>query len=176
MLEYTDDTLGDAEATWARLDGFVRRAGERVGQPTAAEVAAAALPAGFVEAMDDDLAVPRALAIIHETVTRGNAALTAGDDPATAVALVAVRAMLDVLGLDPASEKWREGSGSDRGLEALGALVAEELSAREKARESKDWAAADGIRLRLAAAGILIEDSPTGARWSLAEEGEDGAG
>ncbi|MCJ7827279.1 MAG: class I tRNA ligase family protein, partial [Demequinaceae bacterium] len=171
MIEYTDATLTDAEATWARLEGFVRRAGECVGQPEPGALRAATLPAAFVEAMDDDLAVPRALVTVHDTVHEGNAALADGDNKTVTVSLLAVRAMLDALGLDPGSEMWRGGEGSDRGRHALGALVAEELAARERAREAQDWAAADATRDRLAAAGILIEDSADGARWSLVEEG-----
>lgn len=170
MLEYTDDTVGDAEATWERLDGFVRRAGERVGQPTTAEVAAAALPTGFVEAMDDDLAVPRALAIVHETVTRGNAALAAGDGPATAGALTSVRAMLDALGLDPASDQWGASASLDSDA-ALDALVRAELTARDEARARRDFAVADAIRDRLSKAGVTVEDGPDGSRWSLSSEG-----
>ncbi|MBN2176425.1 MAG: cysteine--tRNA ligase [Demequinaceae bacterium] len=171
MLEYTDTTLTDAEATFSRLEGFVRRAGERVGQPSVEEVRAAALPEAFAEAMDDDLAVPRALVVVHDAVREGNTALSTNDDVTVTTSLLAVRAMLDALGLDPLSEQWTDVSGSDRGLAALGALVVEELAARDQAREAKDWTEADAIRDRLAAAGILIEDSADGARWSLSGEG-----
>ncbi len=165
MLEYTPSTLDDATATWNRLAGFVTRAAERVGQPS--DVVSADLPAGFVEAMDDDLAVPRALAHIHDSVRAGNAALAAGDDEAAAAALVAVRAMLDVLGLDPMSPQWSGSSGASTALTALDALVRADLDARAQARARRDWAAADAIRDRLAAVGIAIEDSTEGARWSL---------
>src|SRR5690606_16557829 len=101
MLEYTDSTLDEAQTQWERLSGFVTRAGERVGQPSPDAVANSDLPVAFVEAMDDDLGVPRAVALIHETVRAGNAALAAGDGDAVATALLEVRSMLDVLGLDP---------------------------------------------------------------------------
>jgi cysteinyl-tRNA synthetase len=169
MLEYGDATMDDAEATWSRLAGFVTRAGELVGQPEARAVATATLPSAFVEAMDDDLAVPRALAIIHEAVTEGNAALASGDADAAAAALLAVRAMLDVLGLDPEAAPWAGQSGGAP-LDALDALVRAEIDARAAAREAKDWATADAIRDRLAAAGITLEDGQEGVRWTLTGE------
>lgn len=170
MLEYTDSTLDDATATWARLSGFVARASDRVGAVTAEQVGAAELPEPFVTAMDDDLSVPRALAHIHETVRAGNAAMTAGDAAAAGAALLAVRTMLDVLGLDPESDQWRGDSSASGALVALDSLVRADVDARSEARAAKDWAAADAIRDRLAAAGIVIEDSSDGARWSLAAD------
>lgn len=170
MLEYTDSTLDDATATWGRLTGFVVRASDRVGAFTTAQVHAAVLPEAFVTAMDDDLSVPRAFAHIHETVRAGNAALTAGDDGAASAALLSVRAMLDVLGLDPASDQWRDDSSASGALAALDYLVRADIDARSEARASKDWAAADAIRDRLSGAGIVIEDSADGARWSLAAD------
>jgi cysteinyl-tRNA synthetase len=164
-LEWNADTLRDAEATWARLAGFVERAGERAGQPDADEVAAAPLPPTFVEAMDDDLNVPAALAVVHETVRQGNVALTEGTPDEVRAALLAARAMLDVLGLDPV--RWRGAADDTRATRALAALVEAELAVRAKARAERDWATADAVRDRLAAAGVVVEDSPTGPRWSL---------
>ncbi|MFN3865616.1 MAG: cysteine--tRNA ligase [Demequina sp.] len=171
MLEYSDQTMEDAAATWTRLAGFVLRASERVGAVTAQQVADAALPAPFVDVMNDDLGVPRALAHVHETVRAGNAALTAGDDAAVAAALVSVRAMLDVLGLDPGAPEWAGAdSGSTAAMTALDVLVRADIDARAQARAEKDWATADSIRDRLAAAGIVVEDGADGVRWSLATD------
>ncbi|WP_199422779.1 cysteine--tRNA ligase [Actinotalea solisilvae] len=171
MLEWTAETVPDAEATWARLEGFVRRATEVVGAVPDDEVTSGGLPADYVAAMDDDLNVPAALAVVHEHLRRGNTALADGDATAARAALVAVRGMLDPLGLDPAG--WADASSGSRAEHALGALVAAELEARAAARAAKDWATADAVRDRLTAAGIAVEDSPTGARWSLAHDQED---
>ncbi len=173
MLEWTDDTLAEAEATWDRLAGFVQRAVERVGAVPADEVASVTLPAGFTAALDDDLNVPAALAVVHETLRAGNTALAAGDTTAAREAMVALRGMLDVLGLDPGAPQWTTTGGDERTSHALDALVRAELTARADARAARDWAAADAIRDRLTAAGVVVEDSAGGARWTLAAPATD---
>ena len=76
--------------------------------------------------------------------------------------------MLEILGLDPLSEQWREtDSGNDSATAALEKLVADQLEQRLQARKEKDWARADGIRDRLSAAGIIIEDGASGSTWHL---------
>ncbi len=171
MLEYSDAVMDDATATWSRLSGFVERATERVGGFSREEVEAAPLPEAFVEAMNDDLAVPRALAHVHETVRSGNAAVNAGDAGATRDALLSVRAMLNVLGLDPLAPEWQHvDASSEAAMRALDVMVRADIEARAEARAAKDWATADEIRDRLAAAGIVVEDSAEGVRWSLASD------
>lgn len=171
MLEYSDAVMDDATATWSRLAGFVERASERVGGVSAEDVDAVTLPQAFVEAMNDDLAVPRALAHVHETVRAGNAAVNAADADATRAALLSVRAMLSVLGLDPHAPEWQHvDASSDSAMRALDVMVKADIEARAEARAAKDWATADEIRDRLAAAGIVVEDSVEGVRWSLASD------
>jgi cysteinyl-tRNA synthetase len=171
MLEFSDATMDDAAATWGRLAGFVQRASERVGAPTEEQVRVAALPQAFVDAMNDDLAVPRALAHVHDSVHAGNTAAAAGDIDVLKAALLDVRAMLDTLGLDPASAMWSASdTDASAAMDALNSLVCADIAARSTARTTKDWATADAIRDRLATAGIVLEDSVDGVRWSLAEE------
>ena len=168
MLEWTPATVTEAEATWERLVGFVARATERVGEVE--DVREAELPAAFTAAMDDDLNVPAALAVVHEHLRAGNAALADRTTAADTVArhhLVAVRAMLDVLGLDPGDPQWAD-RGDSRYAAVLDAVVGAELAARADARAARDFATADAIRDRLAAAGVAVEDSADGARWGLA--------
>jgi cysteinyl-tRNA synthetase len=78
-------------------------------------------------------------------------------------------AMTEVLGVNPLSPVWDRGdnSGSSEALAALDTLVTTELGARQAARAARDFQTADAIRDRLAAAGIAIEDTPSGPRWSL---------
>ena len=171
-VEFTEASLAEATSIWERLSGFVSRAVERVGVAATDDVAGrpvSALPPEFVEAMDDDLNVAAALAVVHEHVRTGNNALAAGEDSVVWQEQVQVRSMLDVLGLDPLAEPWAGGRGGDDAARtALEALVPALLEERAEARRSKDWARADALRDQLQAAGIHIEDSPDGARWQLA--------
>ena len=170
-IEYSPEALAEAAAACRRIEGFVTRAAEAVPPgPSAGSgqvPGAAALPAGFVAAMDDDLATPQALAVVHEAVTEGNSALAAGDLAGAAKQAAAVRAMMSVLGLDPLAPQW-SGTGGGEGLRpVVDALVTVALRQRQAARERKDYAAADAIRAGLADAGIVVEDTPRGPRWEL---------
>ncbi|MEJ7702845.1 MAG: DALR domain-containing protein [Geodermatophilaceae bacterium] len=161
-IEYTPGSLTQAAAAFRRMEGFVTRAAERVGPDAGTPV----LCADFAAAMDDDLGVPAALACIQDVIRAGNAALTAGDDRALAGSLGAVRAMLGVLGLDPLAPPWA--GSSDAGLRpVVDALVRVALEQRAAARERKDYAASDAIRDQLSAAGVLVEDTGSGPRWTL---------
>jgi cysteinyl-tRNA synthetase len=116
--------------------------------------------------MDDDLGTPAAMAVLYDAVREGNRRLAAGED--TGATAGQVRAMLDVLGLDPADPAWPSSGGADAKLmSAVDALVAGLLEKRAQAREAKDFAAADAIRDQIKAAGIEVEDTPDGPKWSL---------
>ena len=167
-LEFSDEALAEAAAGYRRVEGFVVRAAARV---EAQEPSFELLPPEFVDAMNDDLGVPAALAVLHEHVTSGNTIMAASDDIGLAAALVTVRSMLDVLGVDPLSPPWNSGGAGDAARQsALDSLVSAELAARQEARANKDFAKADEIRDRISAAGITIEDSADGSRWSLASD------
>lgn len=169
-VAYSEATLTEAAAVWERLAGFVERAVDTVGEIERSEVDAVGpdqLPEEFVEAMDDDLNVSAALAVVHEYVTRGNNALAETDHVEVRNTQLLVRAMLDVLGLDPYAEPWR-GQGADSQLEgALDSLVENILEQRAQARAEKNWAQADALRDTLTAAGITVEDGAEGARWKV---------
>ena len=183
MLEWSDQTLAEAEAAYERIMNFIGHAADALGeQPSRDEitgVSADNLPVDFVAAMNDDVNVSRATAAIFTQIREGNTLLArlagnADDADRTALraALVNVRAMLDTLGLDPLASPWIDGGdeagGDSSALKTLGELVDAQLAARAEARKNKDFAKADQIRDALAAAGITIEDGPTGSTWTLA--------
>jgi cysteinyl-tRNA synthetase len=134
---------------------------------TGASPAHGGWPPEFAAALDDDLGVPQALAVVHATIHEGNNALAAGDTGSAAAALASVRAMLGVLGLDPLAEPWVSRGADDDLHEVVDALVKAALAERQAARDRRDYAAADAIRDQLRAAGVLIEDTPEGPRWEL---------
>jgi len=169
-IDYHDGSLAEAEAAVDRIAGFLTRAERRLegtrfaaGAPDAPD---GGLPDAFADALDDDLAVPEALAVLHERTRLGNAALDAGDLPAAAGYAAEVRAMAGVLGIDPLAPEWRSESSS-RADGALDALVRSLLAQRDAARVSRDFAAADAIRDGLQAAGIRVEDGADGPAWSI---------
>lgn len=165
-LEYYDGALTEADAAVSRIEGFLERAERRLAGTRFAQSLVTVLPEEFREAMDDDLGVPQALAVVHETVRRGNGALDDEDLAEVARAAGEVIAMTDVLGINPLAPEWG-GEGDDATARALDALVQRLVADRESARAARDWAAADRIRDDLAAVGITIEDTPTGSHWSL---------
>ena len=175
-IEYHEGSLVEAEAAVDRIEGFVRRALPATDLPSAglAHPSVRALPPEFVAAMDDDLNVSGALAVIHETVRAGNTALDEGDDEVARDAALLVVDMTDVLGVNPLASQWRATSGAsgDDALSALDSLVSAQIEARAAARSARDFATADAIRDQLTAAGIAVEDTATGARWSLARRPE----
>jgi cysteinyl-tRNA synthetase len=171
VLEYSEESMAEAGAAYRRLEGFVLRASEVTGEvdPTSEP-----LPVPFVEAMNDDLGVPQALAVLFEQVREGNTLLASGDSAKLRENLASVRHMLGVLGLDPLGEPWSGmgdgGLGSQRLRDVVDTLVSAMLKQRDEARARKDFATADAIRDHLSAAGILVEDTPSGPRWELADE------
>ena len=164
-LEFHPTSLAEAEAAVDRIEGFLRRA--LPGQDTVAEVDHALLPEDFRAAMDDDLNTSGALAVVHETVRVGNTALDDSDTEAAQLAARQVLAMTDILGVNPLDPHWSAGDDHSDMPAALAALVEAQLAQRATARRTRDFAAADRIRDDLTAAGIAVEDTPSGARWSL---------
>jgi cysteinyl-tRNA synthetase len=166
LLEYSEDALDEAAAAYQRIERFATRSAELLGGPEE-PAAADALPLSFGNALDDDLAVPAALAAVHACVRDGNQALAVGDKDEVRTILRQVRGMLAVLGLDPLSAQW-SGSGSGSRLHTVvEELVRLTLRQREAARARRDYAAADAIRETLDKIGVVVEDTPEGARWEL---------
>jgi cysteinyl-tRNA synthetase len=175
-IEIVDGSLAEAQTAYERIEGFVVRAAETAGEAVtgvdASGLAAVELPPAFGAALDDDLSTPAAVAVLHDAVRAGNTALAEGDKDAAVPLALQVRAMADVLGVDPLDPHWRGAGARDERLgAALDALVRAELDARAQARAGKDYATADAIRTRLTSAGIAVEDTPSGARWTIGEDG-----
>jgi cysteinyl-tRNA synthetase len=162
-MDYSEEAVDEAASAFRRVEGFLGRAAELIGAGPAGTV-----PPAFAAAMDDDLAVPQALAVVHGAVREGNAALAAGDKAVVAERYRQLRAMLGVLGVDPLSAPWRDERRVDL-TAVVDALVGVALEQRQEARARKDYSAADSIRTQLAAAGIAVEDTAAGPRWTLVE-------
>jgi cysteinyl-tRNA synthetase len=156
--EWSDAGLVEADAAYSRIEGFIQRAGERWGEP----VADATVPEPFAAAMDDDLAVPAALGVVHEAVRVGNSALADGDEATGRAALAEVSEMMRVLGLAPGDFS---NDSNDSALErVVEAIVPALLAARQAARDRKDFAESDRIRDALT---VVVEDTAQGARWHV---------
>lgn len=161
-LDISDRGFAEAASALDRISTFLERV-VRAADADSSAYEPGVLPSDFAAAMDDDLGVPQALAVLHETVRAGNTAIDEGDLAAAVEASRAVVGMLEVLGLE-ASAPAAAGGGAET---ALDALVAEMIAQRARARADKDWAAADRIRDAIAAAGITLEDTPAGTHWSI---------
>ena len=163
MLEYSDTALDEGAAAYRRIESFVTRTQERAG-----DVAVGRWTDAFARALDDDLAVPAALAEVHGKVREGNIALDGGDLEGARAIASQVRAMLGILGVDPLDEHWtQETADASAATDALDVLVRAELERRQTARAEKNWAVADEVRDRLIRAGIEVTDTPNGPEWSL---------
>ncbi|WP_199042541.1 cysteine--tRNA ligase [Glycomyces salinus] len=162
-VDFSEDALGEAQTAWERLSNFVHRAAEQLGlEATIGGMACS----DFVNAMDDDLNTPAAVAAIHDMAREGNTALDSGDDTAAAGIAGGVRAMLDQLGLDPLDPHWDD-PGDAKLTGVVDALVSIALEQRNEARGRKDYAAADRIRDELARAGVTVKDTPRGPVWTV---------
>ncbi len=165
-VEFSFEALDEAARSFQRIEAYLERAASTLGEDLPAD---GLWCAEFVEAMDDDLGTPAAVAAIHDVVREGNKLLADGASDALRGNAASVRAMLGVLGLDPADPGWADGSGAEaeqlRG--AVDALITGLLEERARARADKDWGRADAIRDRIKAAGIELEDTPDGPKWSL---------
>jgi cysteinyl-tRNA synthetase len=158
-VEFSFEALEEAATSFRRIESFLERAAPHVGGWMTN------LPAGFVEAMDDDLGTPAAVAVIHETVREGNRLLANGPSDELSAVYGQVVLMLDVLGLNP--RDFDTGGADDALRSVVDALVQGLLEERAKARAEKDWERADAIRDQLKAAGIEIEDTPEGPKWAV---------
>jgi len=162
MLEFSPAALEESAVGFRRIENFLLRATEILAnQPEAA------LSADFIAAMNEDLAVPQALAGISEQLRLGNSAITENNNAGIASAASFIRGALEVLGCDPFDPAFASGAQSESLTGALDGVINLVLAQRTSARERKDFAASDQIRDGLIALGISIEDTAQGPRWSI---------
>ena len=162
MLEFSHEALAESATAFGRIESFLHRSVEILGvTPTPV------ISDGFAVAMNDDLAVPQALAGISESLRLGNIAITAGDKIAIAQSANEIRGALEILGCDPFDPAFATAGAGEDMTAALDGTIKLALAQREAARVRKDFAAADAIRDGLIALGITIEDSAQGPRWSI---------
>lgn len=160
VLDYRPTSLEEARVAIERVEAFLAATLELM-DPNPQD---RRVPQDFADALDDDMNIPRALAVLHEQTRAGNAALAAGTDASEFAN--AVWAMTNVLGL--ISLMNLDGSGaSGAEHQALDALIHTILEQRASARAEKDWATADRMRDVLAATGITVKDGAQGSTWSL---------
>jgi cysteinyl-tRNA synthetase len=162
MLEFSHEALAESAIAFGRIELFLNRSVEILGVTPTPVISDA-----FAAAMNEDLAVPQALAGISEALRLGNIAITAGDTSGIATSANEIRGALEVLGCDPFDSAFAAAGGSDDLTSALDGTIKLALEQREAARVRKDFAAADAIRDGLIALGITIEDSAQGPRWSI---------
>jgi cysteinyl-tRNA synthetase len=167
-LELTDSALRAAAVAMRRIEDFIARSAND-SRPTAD---AGMLPVAFRNALDDDLNIPMALAVLHDEVRRGNTALAQHDARVGTDARDAVLAMTGVLGINPHESPWGESTAEPLQAErALEILISQALDQRAQARTARDFRTADRIRDELDAAGIVLSDSESGTTWAFGEAG-----
>jgi cysteinyl-tRNA synthetase len=158
MIEFSPAALDEAATAYRRIENFVEKAGPMAGGWQES------VPDAFARAMDDDLGVPAALAVLHETVRAGNTALADGAKETLRELYGAIAAMAGILGIWPGD--WADPGAGDQ-THVIDSLVRVVLEQRAAARDRKDYSAADAIRDQLSSAGVVVEDTADGPRWSL---------
>ncbi|WP_445168323.1 cysteine--tRNA ligase [Mycolicibacterium sp. Dal123E01] len=166
MLEFSENALQDAVKAYTGIEEFLHRVCSRVGT-----VVPGTWTEKFAAALDDDLAVPAALAEVHAARADGNRALESGDHETALAKAGDIRSMMGILGCDPLDERWASRDETSAALGAVDVLVRAELNRRDGARQTRDWALADEIRDRLKEAGIEVTDTSDGPQWALRDEG-----
>ena len=156
MLEFSFEALAESATAFKRIEAFLSRSESILGKEVELLIADE-----FAKAMNDDLAVPQALAFIAESMRIGNSA--AEDKKIIAKTAGEIRGALSVLGCDPRDAAFATTQSKNGAIDGLIKLALEQ---REAARLRKDFVAADQIRDQIASLGITVEDTSSGPRWS----------
>lgn len=149
-LDWSDALITQSKNTLDRLYGTLRDLADVDTAP--------AIPPAIEDALDDDLNTPQALAELARIAAEARKAGTVADKTRLKAALLGAGQALGLLQQDP--QVWFQGGAGDDDAR-IQALVDE----RAAAKRARDFARADAIREQLAAAGIVLEDTPQGPRW-----------
>jgi cysteinyl-tRNA synthetase len=155
-LDYSESSIRDAQAALDRITGFLKRTTDT----KQIHIDSLAIPAEFKEAMDSDLNVPGALAVIHERVRAGNTAFDSNDEAKLSECVEQVKAMVHVLGLTFAYQEPLISEELTKQVEDL-------IQQRQTAKKAKDFARADQIRLELEELGVTLKDMKDVTMWSF---------
>ncbi|NBR64563.1 MAG: cysteine--tRNA ligase [Micrococcales bacterium] len=155
-LDYSESSIRDAQAALDRITGFLKR----TTNVKVIEIDYAKLPQAFTDAMNADLNVPGALAVLHDVVRAGNTAFDASDTEKLLDSVEQVKAMIHVLGL---TFVYQEPVIS----EELQRQVEELLTKRQEAKLAKDFALADQIRAEIEDLGVTLKDMKDQTMWSF---------
>jgi len=155
-LNFTFDGLEGAKTALKRLDEFRIRLLENAGTSKPGELPFWADEArtNFTTALNDDLNISEAMAVVFELLRAGNRDMDRGQiSPEMAAAILEIWNGFDlVLGfLAPASQE-------------IPTEVQLLLQQRNQARSEKNWAESDRLRAAIEAAGFIIKDTPQGPR------------
>ncbi|MEY4320291.1 MAG: hypothetical protein RLZZ471_232 [Actinomycetota bacterium] len=167
VLDYHDGVLDEASAAVARIETFLKRALREFSTDAKHVGLVPNFPAKFAEAMNDDLNLPIALGVIHDTVREGNASLDSKDLESARSAFIAVLGMTNILRINPIDEFWGASVGNEAEHQALDSLIRSLIEERNAARAAKDFAKADQLRDLISAVGIKLEDAADQTHWSV---------
>jgi cysteinyl-tRNA synthetase len=170
VLDYNEGVIQEAEVAIERIASFLQRAGRKLAESKFFEGttwAASSLPKKFIDAMNDDLNMPTALAVLHESVRSGNTALDSESFEEASEAYFAVLGIVNVLNINPLDAIWQTRGSATEALSALDVLVRSLIEQRKTARDNKDFETSDRIRDQLKTAGISLEDEAGSTNWSL---------
>ena len=155
-LQYTEEGCAAMERSVERLRHAMRPAQDT--QQNAERLDPAPFQQRFLEAMDDDLNTPRALASLFDLAREINRARDAGHEMGPAQSCLSHLGGILGLAFDDSGDGGAPQLAAKPFIEML-------LATREKLREAKQYALADQIRDDLVQQGVTLEDSPQGVQW-----------
>lgn len=155
-LDYSESSIRDAQSALDRIAGFLKRT-TNIRQ---IEIDLSHIPSEFADAMNSDLNVPGALAVIHERVRAGNTAFDNNDQENLQLCVEQVKAMVHVLGLTFAYQEPLYSEEFSKQVESL-------IQLRQEAKQAKDFARADQIRVELEELGVTLKDMKDITMWSF---------